>query len=97
MNYVVIDLETTGFNNKREKIIEIGAVRIDEGRITDEFSTLLNPECEIPEEITILTGITEDMVRGKPTISQVTSILEDFLGDAVLIAHNADFDRGLLE
>ncbi|MGI6066136.1 MAG: helicase C-terminal domain-containing protein [Bacillota bacterium] len=97
MEYVVIDLETTGFNNTTDKIIEIGAVRIVEGRITDEFATLLNPKCDIPEEITLLTGISTDMVQTQPLLFQVIPGLEDFLGDAVLVAHNATFDRGFLE
>ncbi len=95
--YVVFDLETTGFSPIKDKIIEIGAVKVENGIITDKFSTFVNPKVPIPFEITQLTSITDQMVLDAPTIEQVLPDFLDFVGDAVLVAHNASFDVGFIE
>ena len=89
--YVVFDLETTGFSSVKDKIIEIGAVKVVEGRITERFSTFVNPKRPIPFEITQLTGISDQMVMDAPDIESVLPDFMEFVGDAVLVAHNAGF------
>ena len=95
--YVVFDLETTGFSAIKDKIIEIGAVKVEQGKITDRFSTFVNPKVPIPFEITQLTGITDQMVLDAPDIETVLPQFLTFVGDAVLVAHNASFDVGFIE
>ena len=95
--YVVFDLETTGFSSIKDKIIEIGAVKVENGVITDKFSTLVNPKVPIPFEITNLTGITDDMVMEAPDIETILPQFLEFVGDAVLVAHNASFDVSFIE
>lgn len=95
-NFVVFDLETTGLSAKNDKIIEIGAVKIVDGKIVDEFSQLINPEIPIPEHITEITSITNDMVEGKPYINEVLPLFKEFIGDFILVAHNANFDMGFI-
>ena len=90
--YVVFDLETTGFSPKNDAIIEIGAVKIKNGVIIDNFSEFVNPRRAIPYKITELTGITEDMVRDAQSIHDVLPRFLEFIGDAVVVAHNASFD-----
>lgn len=94
--YIVFDLETTGFSSRTKTIIEIGAVKIRNGEIVDEFNELINPEVSIPAEITKLTKITNQMVDGKDTISIILPKFIDFIGSSVLVAHNASFDIGFL-
>lgn len=91
-SYVVFDIETTGLNPKFCKIIEIGAVKIENGEITDRFSHFVNPEMPIPYNITKLTSITDDMVIEAETIETLLPKFLDFIGDSVLVAHNARFD-----
>ena len=95
--YVVFDLETTGFSSIKDKIIEIGAVKVENGVITDKFSTFVNPKVPIPFEITNLTGITDDMVMEAPDIETILPQFLKFVGDAVLVAHNASFDVSFIE
>lgn len=95
--YVVFDLETTGFSSIKDKIIEIGAVKVENGQITDRFSTFVNPKRPIPFDITELTGITDEMVMDSPDIGTVLPQFMEFVGDAVLVAHNASFDVGFIE
>jgi ATP-dependent DNA helicase DinG len=94
---VAIDIETTGLDSNKDAIIEIGAVRFKDHRIEDEFSTLINPGKHIPEFITQLTGISDEMVRQAPRLLDVIEELEAFVGDAIVLGHNVRFDLGFLQ
>lgn len=96
VEFVVIDLETTGLKPGPAAITEIAAVRVENGRLGAELHTLVNPGRRVPTMITRLTGITDDMLRDQPRIDVVFPQLHAFLGSAVLVAHNADFDLGFL-
>jgi DNA polymerase-3 subunit alpha (Gram-positive type) len=93
---VVFDLETTGLSNITCKIIEIGAVKVEHGKITDRYSTFVNPKVPIPMNIEKLTDITDRDVENAPDIDQVLPEFLEFCGDAVMVAHNADFDMGFI-
>lgn len=95
-DFVVFDIETTGFSSKNDKIIEIGAVRVRDGEVISEFSTFVNPKRNIPTKITELTGITEDMVKDAPAIEKVILDFNEYIKDATLVAHNAYFDVGFI-
>ena len=95
--FVVVDLETTGGSAKESAITEIGAVKVRGGETVGEFQTLVNPGVGIPPTITLLTGITNAMVMTAPRISTVLPAFLEFVGDAVLVAHNARFDVGFLK
>lgn len=94
--YVVFDIETTGFSPVKNNITEIGAVKIENGNITNRFSTFVNPKEPIPFEIEKLTGITDEMVIEAPAIEDVLPDFLAFCGDAVLVAHNAGFDMSFI-
>ena len=94
--YVVFDLETTGFSPVNDRIIEIGAVKMENDRITDRFSTFVNPETPIPYRIEKLTGINDSMVCDSPFISEVLPKFLEFCSGCVLVAHNARFDVGFI-
>ena len=94
--YVVVDIETTGFSASSDKITEIGAVKIENGVIIEEFNQLINPGISIPWRITEITGITSDMVAGKPSIEEVLPLFIDFCADCAIVAHNARFDMGFI-
>lgn len=92
-HYVVLDIETTGLSPKTGgRIIEIGAVRIVNGEVTDEYQTFIDPQVKIYPKTTELTGITGAMVAGQRTIGQVLPEFQQFIGDAVVVCHNAKFD-----
>ena len=95
--FVVFDLETTGFSSIKDKIIEIGAVKVEGGRITEKFSTFVDPKIPIPFRITQLTGITDQMVMDAPEIEAALPAFLEFAGDAALVAHNAGFDVGFID
>lgn len=95
-DYVVFDLETTGAKCPPCRVTEIGAYRVRNGAIVDEFQTLVNPETYIPPFITQLTGISDAMVKTAPKFSQIAADFLDFIGDAILVAHNASFDMKFL-
>ncbi len=97
VTFVIVDLETTGGSPRSSAITEVGAVKTRGGETVGEFQTLVDPGMPIPPMITSLTGITNDMVKGAPTIAQVLPSFLEFLGDAVLVAHNAPFDLGFLK
>ena len=91
--YCVFDIETTGFDPKKNDMItEIAICKVRNGEIIDEFTTFINPERSIPKEVQELTHITEDMVKYAPTIEEVLPQILDFFGDSTIVAHNSDFD-----
>jgi len=97
VTFVVVDLETTGGSAHADHITEIGAVKVRGGDVLGEFQTLVNPRVPIPAVISVLTGITNAMVATAPRIEQVLPSFLEFLGDAVVVAHNARFDVTFLK
>ena len=95
--YCVLDLETTGISYKTEKITEVGIIKYKNGEVIDEFECFVNPEKPIPPKVVEITHITDDMVKDAETIDKVIPKIIDFIGDSVLVAHNADFDIGYLK
>ncbi len=95
-SFVVFDLETTGFYARKDKITEIGAVKVVGGVEVGSYSTFVNPTIPIPEEVTKITGITNEMVRDYPTIEELFDEFLEFVGDSVLVAHNSDFDMSFI-
>lgn len=94
--YVVFDIETTGFSPLYNKIIEIGAVKVQNGEIIDKFSTFVNPKEPIPFRIEQLTSINDDMVIDAPVIEDILPEFLEFSKDCVMVAHNADFDMSFI-
>ncbi len=95
--YVVFDLETTGLSPTKCEIIEIGAVKVKNKEVVDEYATFVRPlDGPIPEKITELTGIDNSMVAGAPAMDDIFEDFMDFIGDLPLVAHNADFDTGFI-
>jgi len=95
---VIFDIETTGFNRQTDDIIEIGAVKIKDRKIVDTFSTFIHIDRPIPEHITELTSITDDMLIGAPNISEALELFKDFVGEnGFLVAHNAQFDVSFIK
>ncbi len=95
--YCVLDLETTGFSATTEKITEVGIMKVKDGKVLEEFSCFVNPEKHIPERVTEVTNITDDMVKDAETIDKVFPKILEFIKDSVLVAHNAGFDVGFLK
>jgi len=95
--FVVFDLETTGFNPVMNKIIEIGGVKVVNGVITERFSSFVNPQIPIPYEIEDLTGINDGMVMEAKTIEEILPEFMEFCQNAVMVAHNADFDMSFIK
>ena len=94
---VVFDLETTGLDFESDRIIEIGAQKFVAGRLAGEFSTLVQTDLEITDAIKRLTGIKPDMLEGQPTIEQALPRFLDFINGSILVAHNAEFDWGMIK
>ncbi len=94
--FIVFDLETTGLSAATCKITEIGAVKIKGGEVIERYNTFVNPQCPIPEEVVKLTSITDEMVADARTIDEVLPEFMEFVGDRLMIAHNADFDTGFI-
>ena len=94
--FVVFDLETTGAKAPPCRITEIGAWRVRNGEVTDEFQTLVNPEIPIPRFITHLTGISDEMVADAPVFADIAYDFLEFIGDSILVAHNSGFDMRFL-
>lgn len=96
-NYVCVDLETTGLNPKTDKIIEIGAVRVENGVRTEVFETFVNPACILPPKITELTGITDEELKSAPDIADVLPDFVAFLREDVLLGHSVLFDYSFIK
>ncbi len=95
--FIVFDLETTGLSPVNDRMTEIGAVRVRDGQVVESFNTFVNPEKSIPPKVVELTGITDAMVQNAPKEQEALKMFQDFIGeDAILIAHNAEFDCGFL-
>ena len=95
--YCVLDIETTGLSFRTNKITELGAVIYKNGEIVKEFEHFVNPEMPIPEEVVEVTHITDEMVKDAPTIEEILPKFLEFIGDRVIVAHNADFDVGFIK
>ena len=93
---VIFDFETTGLDSYRDKIIEIGGLRIENGKSVAEFSTLIDPEIPLPETAAAITGISQDMLDGQPTIEEKLPEFLEFFKGSILVAHNAEFDMAFL-
>ncbi len=96
IEFVVIDIEAIAGKSRPTRIIEIGACRVSHGQIVDKFESLVNPERPVPPFISTLTGITEEMLASAPPFADIVNQWLTFAGDAVLAAHNSDFDVTLL-
>lgn len=94
--FTVFDIETTGFSTYKDRITEIGAVRVENGKVIDTFSQLVNPQISIPSSITELTGISNEMVENCPSIDAVLPDFLKFAQGSILVAHNANFDCGFI-
>ncbi len=96
-DYVLFDLETTGLDTEADKIVEIGAIRVRDSHIVEEFSTLVNPECEIPQVVIDLHGITNEMTKDSPVIKEALRMFDDFIGEDILLGQNIrDFDLPII-
>ena len=95
-SFVIVDIETTGLSRHRHQITEISAIKYQNGKIIDEFTTLINPETKIPRFITKLTGINNEMVKDAPKIHEIIQDFHDFTKDSHFVAHNATFDFNFL-
>jgi DNA polymerase III epsilon subunit family exonuclease len=96
-NYVVIDFETTGLDAIRNEIIEVAALKFKDKSLIDSYITLIKPKYSIPSYITQITGISNKMVSTAPPMEQVIPKLVDFIGDSIIVAHNASFDMKFLK
>lgn len=95
-NYCVVDIETTGLSYQSDTIIEIGIVKIREGKIVDKYSQLINPQRKISVFITQLTGISDDMVINQPTIDEIKDEVKTFIGHDIIVGHNTSFDLNFI-
>lgn len=96
-NYCVLDLETTGLSPNYDSIIEIGIIKVKENKIVDKYNSLINPGFLINEYITSITGITNEMLKGKPKIIDLKKEVLNFIGNDILVGHNISFDVSFLQ
>lgn len=96
-DYVVLDLEMTGLNAKTDRILEVGAVRVRAGKVTEEFSGLINPGIALSEKVVKLTGITNEMAEKGDSMEEILPLFLDFLGDDVIVGQNVIFDYSFLK
>ena len=89
--FIAFDTETTGLNSTSDRVIEIGAIKFDKSGVIDKFETLINPQRSIPTECTEINHITDEMVKDAETIDTVFPKMLEFLGDSVIVAHNAKY------
>lgn len=94
--YVVVDVETTGVDPARDKVCEAAAIRFEDGRIVDRFVTLVNPGMPIPPEASEVHHLTDQDVEGAPPLEAISASLRAFVGDSLVVAHSAQFDRSFL-
>ena len=94
--FVVVDVETTGLSPRDGRITEIAMIKVRNGMLWEEYTTLVNPLMPIPDEVTALTGIDDAMVADAPAADEVAPAIAEFLGDGVFTAHNAPFDLGFV-
>jgi DNA polymerase-3 subunit alpha (Gram-positive type) len=97
MNYLAVDLEMTGLHVKTDHILEIGAIRMEQGKATGSFEALINPHCRIPQEIIDLTGITQEQADHGEELDDVLPRFLEFMGDLPLLGHNLSFDYMFLK
>ena len=93
---IVLDVETTGLDYTKEKMVEFAAIRLENGKMKDRFETLINPEHHIRKSSIAVHGITEEDVKDAPTEAEVMPMILDFIGDYPIIAHNAIFDYSFI-
>lgn len=96
-SYVCLDLETTGLEPKKDKIIEIGAIRVENGRVTDRLETFVNPDRKLEDRIVELTGIRDEQLTGAPYIKDILPEFMDFVKDSVLLGHSIQFDYAFIK
>ena len=97
-DYVLFDLETTGLSTENDQVVEISALKVTCGEITDEFSTLVDPGMHIPYQASCINGITDDMVKDAPDMEHALKDFISFIGNSVLVGHNIKrFDLGFIQ
>ena len=92
MNFVSFDIETTGTLSHLDRIVEVGAVRFSEGKVTGNFSQLISIDIPMPEQASAVNGITDEMLKNQPSIEEVLPLFSEFCSNSLLVAHNAPFD-----
>ncbi|HEX3099886.1 MAG TPA: 3'-5' exonuclease [Patescibacteria group bacterium] len=96
-NFTIVDVETTGGSPFFNRVIEIGLLRVEKGEVVEEYKTLINPEMDIPEFITNMTGITAQAVANAPTFAELADEILSKFEDSIFVAHNSQFDYGFLK
>ncbi len=96
-NLSIVDLETTGLDANRNRIIEIGIIRVENGQVVERYSQLVNPECRIPSFIEHHTGISATMIKKAPTFARLLPKVKTLLADGYFVAHNASFDYSFMQ
>jgi DNA polymerase III subunit epsilon len=97
LNLAIVDLETTGGNVEKDKIIEIGILKIKKGKLVEQYSSLVNPQRPLPEIVSALTGLTESDLKKAPSFTDISSEVNELLRDSVFVAHNVSFDYGFMQ